>query len=115
MGLEIPPILNSSAMADAVLKDQGANLDRAPARVEPPPPSIPSGEELQQQIRTLEDTFRAFNHRVKLSVNEEIGQVIIKVVDSDTDKVIREIPAEEIQHLIAKIRETIGVLVDERI
>ena len=56
-----------------------------------------------------------FNHGIRLTVNEEIGQVIIKVVDARTDKVIKEIPAEEIQRMIAKIRETIGLLVDEQI
>jgi len=48
-------------------------------------------------------------------VNEEIGQVIIKVVDARTDKVIKEIPAEEIQRMTAKIRQMIGFLVDEKI
>jgi len=114
MGLEIPPILNSNSVGDAVLKDQSQAVERGQPRVEPPPPT-PSAEKLQDQIKTLEATFRAFNHRIELSVNEQINQVIIKVVDGDTDKVIREIPAEEIQHLIAKIRETIGVLVDEKI
>jgi flagellar protein FlaG len=52
---------------------------------------------------------------VKLAVNEEINQIIIKVIDSETDKVIKEIPAVEIQHLIARIKETIGLLVDEKI
>ena len=50
------------------------------------------------------------------SVRERPDQPgIIKVVDADTDKVIKEIPAEEIQHLIARIKETIGLLVDEKI
>jgi len=48
-------------------------------------------------------------------VNDEINQVIIKVVDGETDKVIKEIPPEEIQHLIARIKETIGLLVDQKI
>jgi flagellar protein FlaG len=52
---------------------------------------------------------------VVLSVNDQINQVIIKVVDAETDKVIKEIPAEEIQRLIARIKETIGLLVDEKI
>ena len=64
---------------------------------------------------SLEDTVAAFNHRIRLSVNEEINQVIIKVVDARTDKVIKEIPAEEIQRMTAKIREMIGLLVDEQI
>ena len=34
---------------------------------------------------------------------------------AEAGKVIKEIPAEEIQHLIARIKETIGLLVDEKI
>jgi len=74
-----------------------------------------SRQEIENQAKVLEKTFLAFNRRVQLSVNETINQVIIKVVDSETDKVIKEIPAEEIQHLIARIKETIGLLVDEKI
>ena len=74
-----------------------------------------SRQEIENQAKALEKTFLAFNRRVVLSVNEQINQVIIKVVDAETDKVIKEIPAEEIQHLIARIKETIGLLVDEKI
>lgn len=113
MGLEIPSILNSNGLADMVMNEQHPVSDRP----QPRPQSAPSAEpaDLESQLRALEKTFIAFNHHVKLAVNEEIDQVIIKVVDGKTDKVIREIPAEEIQHLIAKIKQTMGLLVDEKI
>jgi flagellar protein FlaG len=81
----------------------------------PAEPQKISRQEIENQAKALEKTFLAFNRRVVLSVNEQINQVIIKVVDAETDKVIKEIPAEEIQHLIARIKETIGLLVDEKI
>ena len=113
MGMEIPGILKSSPVADMLIKEARAAVER------PPRPhgggERLSMEEIKSQAKALEKTFLAFNRRVKLAVNEEINQIVIKVVDSETDKVIKEIPAEEIQHLIARIKETIGLLVDEKI
>ena len=113
MGMEIPGILKTSPVADMLLKEQRPTVERAPRPQEGAKP--PSKEEIESQAKALEKTFLAFNRRVKLAVNEEINQIIIKVVDSETDKVIKEIPAEEIQHLIARIKEAIGLLVDEKI
>ena len=112
MGMEIPGILKSTPLPDVLLKEPRAAPERQ-ARPQPVPEA--SRQEIENQVKALEKTFLAFNHKVKLSVNDEINQVIIKVVDSETDKVIKEIPAEEIQRLIARIKETIGLLVDEKI
>jgi len=116
MGMEIPGILKSSPAQDVLLKEARVLPDRQPRQVDlPAEPQKVSRQDIEAQARALEKTFLAFNRRVKLSVNEQINQVIIKVVDSETDKVIKEIPAEEIQRLIARIKETIGLLVDEKI
>jgi len=112
MGMEIPGILKSAPLPDVLLKESRAAPDRQSR-----PQSVPeaSHSEIENQVKALEKTFLAFNRKVKLSVNDQINQVVIKVVDSETDKVIKEIPAEEIQRLIARIKETIGLLVDEKI
>ncbi len=116
MGMEIPGILKSNPVQDVLLKEARILPDRQPRQVDlPAEPKKLSRQEIELQAKALEKTFLAFNRRVVLSVNETINQVIIKVVDTDTDKVIKEIPAEEVQHLIAKIKETIGLLVDEKI
>jgi flagellar protein FlaG len=115
MGMEIPGILKSNPAQDVLLKEARV-LPERPRQADPPAPAqTVSRQDLENQAKALEKTFLAFNRRVVLSVNDQINQVIIKVVDAETDKVIKEIPAEEIQHLIARIKETIGLLVDEKI
>jgi len=118
MALEIPGILKMNALSDVMLKDAHpppeASGERT-ARAEAPAAGSVGREELEAQIKMLEKTFLAFNHRVKLSINEDINQLVIKVLDSETDTVIKEIPPAEIQHMIARIKETIGLLVDEKI
>jgi flagellar protein FlaG len=65
-------------------------------------------------IEELVDVSAAFNKRLSFSLNEKLGQVVVKVIDTDTDKVIREIPPAELQHVNERIREVIGILFDER-
>ncbi len=115
MGMEIPGILKSNPAQDVLLKEARVLPDRQRQADPPAPAKTVSRQEIEAQAKALEKTFLAFNRRVVLSVNDAINQVIIKVVDAETDKVIKEIPAEEIQHLIARIKETIGLLVDEKI
>jgi flagellar protein FlaG len=62
----------------------------------------------------LVEVSAAFNKRLSFRVNEKLGQVVVKVIDVNTDKVIREIPPEELQHVHERIREVIGLLFDER-
>ncbi len=116
MGMEIPGILKSNPVQDVLLKEARVLPERQPRQVEPADGQQKvTRQDIENQAKALEKTFLAFNRRVVLSVNDTINQVIIKVVDAETDKVIKEIPAEEIQHLIARIKETIGLLVDEKI
>ncbi len=62
----------------------------------------------------LQRVSATFNRRLAFSVNEKLGQVVVKVIDTDTDKVIKEIPPAELQHVYERIREVIGLLLDEQ-
>ncbi len=67
----------------------------------------------QQYLEEILDYTQFFNKRLKFSVNEELDQVVVKVIDGKTDKVIKEIPPEVLQRLHVRIREAIGLLIDE--
>lgn len=70
-------------------------------------------------LDTLVDDLRivtsTLDRRLKFSINRELNQVIVKVIDRQTDKVIKELPPEEIQRLHVRLREAIGLLIDEEI
>lgn len=122
MGMKIPgvttpgippgrPVSNPEQAVRPRFPDSQSRLGRMEAG-----PNAPSTvEELRKSLDVLEDTFLLFNRRLKFSVNEAIDRVVVKVVDGNTDKVIKEIPPEEIQRLIVRIKETIGLLFDEQI
>ena len=63
----------------------------------------------------LEKITLAFNKKLKFEVNHASHDVIVKVIDPETDKVIKVLPPEELQRLHSRLKETIGFLFDERI
>jgi len=48
------------------------------------------------------------------SIHEKTKEIMIKVIDSDTKEVIREIPPEKTLDMVASMMEMAGLLVDER-
>jgi flagellar protein FlaG len=117
MSLEITGI---SANGMAVLPNVQAG--RPQFQIRPSPPSARPAEKkkpdpvlVQQTVREIEEFSSFLNRRLKYSVNRETDQVIVKVIDRQTDKVIKVLPPEELQRLHARMREAIGLLFDETI
>ena len=50
----------------------------------------------------------------KFGIHEKTNRIVIKLVDRETQEVIKEIPPEKTLDLLAKRMELAGVLVDER-
>jgi flagellar protein FlaG len=111
--LPTPPHLPEQSRAPKAAATTGASVVSAEATARPQAEQ-PSPAELQKTIAQLEQVSAAFNRRLSFSVNEKLGTVIVKVVDSRTDKVVREIPPAELQHVYERIREVVGLLFDEQ-
>lgn len=112
MALDVSSIQSSSPHAEGSKRAPAAEAATTEAG-----PAIASEAklpaDLQETIRDIQRVSEAFNRRLSFSVNEKIGQVVVKVIDNDTDKVVREIPPTELQHVYERIREAIGLLFDK--
>ena len=71
---------------------------------------------------TIDSTMSDINSKIKMSntqlqysIDEDTQRISIKVIDQDTDKVIREIPPEETLEAIKKIWEIAGIIVDKKL
>lgn len=54
------------------------------------------------------------NTRAEFSVHEKTKAIMVKIVDTDTNKVVKEFPPEKILDLVAKMIDMAGLFVDER-
>lgn len=67
-----------------------------------------------EAIEKANKAIQGGNRRFEFSIHDETNQIMVKVYDSETDKLIKEIPNEKILDMVAKICEMAGILVDER-
>lgn len=83
------------------------------------------GSDLEQQSdeqkrETIKKSVAEINKNInkhteaKFDVHEETKRITIKIVDKDTQEVIREVPPEKTLDMIAKVWELAGLLVDEK-
>jgi len=74
-----------------------------------------SEEEIIKAIETANKSVRSFDRRLEFSIHEKTKEIMVKVIDTNTDEVIREIPREKILDMVAKMWEMAGILVDEKV
>ena len=69
------------------------------------------------QIRKAVDEInkKAHNSEAVFGIHEATNRVTIKIVDKDTKKVLKEYPPEKTLDMIAKVWETAGLLVDQKL
>jgi len=100
----------------AVSEKQRAAVDQLTASLPGSGTHRKSGSaELGRLAADIESVSRAFNKKLQFVVDHRSNEVIVKVVDKETDKVIKVIPPEELQRLHKKLKETIGFLFNERV
>lgn len=75
---------------------------------------ISQSEVIDGALDKINKTVRIFNRSIHFSKHEESGRLWVKVIDTETKKVIREIPPEEILEIVARLEEMVGLLIDER-
>ncbi len=76
----------------------------------------PSEEEVKSAIEQANKRARGyFGHaNAEFSYHEATKRISVKIVDQDTNEVIREIPPEETLDMISKMWELAGIIVDEK-
>lgn len=65
-------------------------------------------------IEKTNKSLRSSNTHLKLSVHDQSHQIIVKVINTETDEVIREIPPEKFIDLVYNLCKQVGLVFDER-
>ena len=125
MGMQITSLSMGSGLAAAIAPlevqqekkqplpaEQKAAAEQAALSLPGQPPKTP---DIKQTASALEQISLAFNRRLKFEIDQESREIRIKVIDNETDKVIKVLPPEELQRLHSRIQETIGFLFDRMV
>jgi flagellar protein FlaG len=71
--------------------------------------------QIHRVLADIEHVSQTFNKKLQFVVDHQSNEVIVKVIDKTTDKVIKVLPPEELQRLHRRLKEAIGFLFNEQV
>lgn len=75
-----------------------------------PPDAQQPAAKLDQVVKQLNEYAQTINREVQFSIDKDSGRTLIKVVDSRTMEVIRQIPSEEVLALDRNLARSDGLV-----
>lgn len=111
---QVQPVAEGGAGGASVQVPQKAPQEPAERAPKSAPAQISVLDaQVEQVAQKLQRTAELFNKRLDFIVDKSTGRSMVRVLDADTDELIRELPPEKVIELAAKIQEELGVIFDE--
>ncbi|MES9926964.1 MAG: flagellar protein FlaG [Candidatus Thiodiazotropha sp. 6PDIVS] len=71
-------------------------------------------------VSNVENLNQLVNRNLEFSVDGDTGQRVLRVIDSETGEVVRQVPSDQILHIISQVQKTKegmlqGVLLDDKV
>lgn len=76
--------------------------------------ALPGEKKLIEAVEKANKEMMGENTSLQVSIHKKTHDVMIKIVDKETKKVIKEIPPEKIVDMIAEMCEKAGIFIDKR-
>ena len=70
-----------------------------------------SRDEVQGAAQRISDFVAPLNDSIQFSVDDKSGEMVIKVIDRETDEVLRQIPSEEALNIANALDKLQGLLI----
>lgn len=97
---QVKPVSPSDKAADEKRQDVSADGQAVPQDDSEKMRS--KQQELEQVVSKMSDFVQSLERDLNFSIDESSGRTVIKVIDSQSDEVIRQIPSEEALALLRR-------------
>ena len=71
-------------------------------------------EELQDLTAKLNKEMAPLNPDIEFQFNDKVDELVVNIMDKQTDRIIRKIPSDEALKIMEKMRELVGALFDDK-
>ena len=106
----LPPVAQTSPTAHVKRLGEGDRPPGGHAGVEKAEKAEKTREPLNEVVSDLNNLVRDLHRELRFSVDDKSGETTIKVVDSETDEVVRQIPSEEVVRLRQRLEDAAGAI-----
>jgi len=86
-----------------------------PGQAEDNAEKTPSSQLLGDAVDKANRTLETYGTELRFSIHEESGEVMVRVINTRDDSVIREIPPERVLDFVASVKKMLGIIIDRLI
>lgn len=72
-------------------------------------------QELEESIKDLNKAVEALHKDLRFQIHEQSERLMVEVIDVVKNEVIKEIPPQQLLDMLGRIREMVGLIIDEKI
>jgi flagellar protein FlaG len=113
-----PPASTAATRPDVALAQRAVSSpdpQAAPAQVAASAPQSPTEQPSAEQVRAAvsasNEVVRAVQSRLQFVADETSGQMVVRVMDAESNELIRQIPSEEMLAISRAIERMQGLLI----
>lgn len=77
--------------------------------------NVHTNEQLQEALDSINAQLESMDHSIRFSINKDLKDVVVEIVDRDTGDIIRQIPPEGLIKLRTHLNEMAGVILHETV
>lgn len=70
--------------------------------------------QIQSALQEVREALAPVAHNLRFSIDDDTGRTVIKIIDSSTDQMIRQIPSEEILAIAKALDRLQGLLIKQK-
>lgn len=112
------PLMESDSTQVSTVTIEAASK-RASKADHPTPLELPeiSDSSMEERLAKVTEQIRVaasiFSKKLDFILDKSSGRLVVRVLNADTEEIIRELPPQKLLELAARIREDLGVIFDE--
>ncbi len=70
-------------------------------------------EVLEEAVEKVNQTMETYRTELRFQIHEGSGEMMVKVINTKDDTVIREIPPENVLDFVAHVKKMLGIIIDK--
>jgi flagellar protein FlaG len=74
-----------------------------------------STDEIEQIVSELNNFIQIFNTKIAFEIDKETKKTVLKIIDAQSNEIIRQIPPEELLAISKRISELLGLIINARV
>lgn len=110
--MNINAVAAQAAVQPAAPVPRSSNVETVAAHPVPVKADHAKPEEVQDAAQKIEQFTQNIAQNLKFSVDEDTGKTVVKIVDTQTQEVIRQIPSEEAISIARTLDKIQGLLLN---